>query len=112
MLFSRDYRQPFWRGLLHAFAVAVYSLFISIIIMSLDRLFQDSIGYVIQFAFWIFLLVLSMGVCGYLIFYEPIEKVLRHHFRAASVMLASTLGWLLIFMIVFLIGLTFTIASV
>lgn len=112
MLFQRDYRRPFWRGLLHAVAVVIYSLFISLIILSLDGLFQNSIGYVVQFAFWIFLLVLSIGVCGYLIFYQPIEYVLKHHFRAASVMMASTLGWLLIFLTIFLIGLVLSIASV
>ena len=80
--------------------------------MSLNRLFADQIPYIVQVAFWVFLFVVSVAICGYLVFYEPMDKLLRKHFRAASVMMMSTLGWLLIFMIIFLAGLALTLLPV
>jgi len=111
MIFSRDYRRPFWRGFVHALLVVLYGIFISLIILSLDGLFQDEIGIAIQVAVWFFLIVLSVATCGYLIFYEPTKKLLHHHFKAASVMMGSTLGWLFVFLVIFLIGLVVTSTS-
>ncbi|MBT3816771.1 MAG: hypothetical protein HOE80_00270 [Candidatus Magasanikbacteria bacterium] len=109
MLFSRDYRRPFWLGLAHAVLVIVYVLFVSLLIMQMSYLFNGQIAQVLQMAFGLFLLILSVAVCAWLIFYEPIKKLLHHHFKAATVMLLSTIGWLFIFMIIFIMGLVFTL---
>ena len=91
--------------------VSLYSIFMGIVLMSLKGLFYDEIGPVIRLIFTLFLLALSAGVCGYLIFFEPIKKVLHHHFKASAVMMASTLGWLFIFVVIFLVGLVQSIGS-
>lgn len=109
MLLSRDYRLPFWHGLFHAVLVVIYTLFLSLILLQLEYLFGDGVGDVIQLAFFIFLSFLTLGVCGWLIFYEPLKKIVHHHFKAATVMLASTIGWLFIFLIIFLAGLVTTL---
>lgn len=109
MIFARDYQRPFWRGFFHAVLVSFYCVFISLIVLSLRSLFDGDIGLVIQVSFGLFLTVLTAAVCGFLIFFEPIKKVLHHHFRAAAVMMASTLGWLFVFLLIFLIGLVLTL---
>lgn len=111
MLYRRDYQKPFWRGLLHAFFIGFYAVFLAIILLSLKKLFAGDIGLVIRLAFGIFLGILSFGLCGYLLFYEPLALIMHHHFKAATIMLVSTLGWLLIFLVVFLIGLVYTIGA-
>ena len=108
MLNARDYQRPFWRGLTHACLVAFYAMFLATLLLSLDQLFGNDIGVVIRFAFGIFLFIVSAAICGYLIFFEPMKKVLRQHFTAAEVMLGSTLGWLLIFLVIFLVGLVYS----
>lgn len=109
MTMSRDYQKPFWLGFFHAAAVAVYSLFLAIVLLSLRRLFQDDIEPVISVAFGIFVLLLSLALLGYLIFFEPMKRVMHHHFKAAAVLLGSTLGWLFAFLIIFLVGLVMTL---
>lgn len=109
MIFRRDYREPFWNGLLHAVIVTVYLFFVSLLAMQLKYLYVGEIGEAIQLAFGLFLTVLSVAVCAWLIFYEPLKKLLHHHFKAATVMLTSTIGWLFIFMIIFVVGLVFTL---
>lgn len=111
MLFSRDYQKPFWRGFFHALLIVAYTLFISLVVLSLRALFNGEIGFAIQVAFFVFLAVFSIGVCGFLIFYEPMKKLFHQHFKAASVMVASTLGWLFVFMIVFLVGLVLSLSE-
>ncbi|NCO05316.1 MAG: hypothetical protein GW939_04200 [Candidatus Magasanikbacteria bacterium] len=106
---SRDYRRPFWRGLLHALLVVAYCVFISLVYLSIDQLYAGEIEYIVQIVFGLFASVVSIAICAYLIFYEPIKKLLKHHFRAASVMMMSTLGWLLIFVLIFLMGLVYTV---
>lgn len=110
MHFSRDYRRPFWHGFLHASLVVIYTLFVALIITQMNYLFATDIGEIIKLAFGLFLLVLSVAICGGLIFYEPIKKSLHFHFKAATVMLLSTLGWLFIYLMVFLYGLLFSMA--
>ena len=78
--------------------------------MQLKNLYQSDVAVVIQMAFGFFLLVLSVAVCAWLIFFEPIKLVLQHHFKAATVMMLSTIGWLFVFLTVFLMGLVMTIA--
>lgn len=109
MLFARDYQRPFWRGFFHAVLVASYTIFLSIVVLSLNLLFGGSIGVVIRWAFYFFLAVLSFAVCGYLIFYEPMKKILHQHFKAGTVMMVSTIGWLFVFKIIFLVGLVMTV---
>lgn len=111
MLFSRDYREPFWKGFLHAVLVSMYLFFIALIAFQLPYLYNGEVGQAIQLAFQFFLLVLSVAVCGSLVFYDPVKKLLHHHFRAATVMLLSTIGWLFVFMLVFVLGLVFTFVS-
>ncbi len=110
MLLSRDYRRPFWHGFLHAVFVVIYTTFISLIYFSLENLYIGEIGPLLQIVVGFFLSILTIAVCGYLVFYEPIKKILHHHFKAASIMIWSTLGWLFIFLLVFLIGLVKTIS--
>lgn len=111
MIFSRDYRRPFWRGLLHAVLVAVYVIFITLVSINLGALMHTGIPYLIEAVFGLFVLVVSVALCGYLIFFEPMKMILKRHFKAGSVMLASTLGWLFIFQIIFIVGLTIVVAG-
>src|SRR3989338_5246450 len=108
MLLARDYQRPFWRGFFHAVAVVLYCLFVALIFFSLNALYRGEITGVIAWTFGFFLIVLSCAVVGYLIFYEPMKKVLHHHFKAGQVMLVSTLGWLFVFLILFLLGLVWS----
>lgn len=109
MLFSRDYRRPFWRGLSHAILVVLYVIFISLIYLTVTPLFQHVGGLLIEVVFGLFVTVLTVAICGYFIFFEPLKKMLHHHFKAGTVMLASTLGWLFIFLVVFVMGYVFTL---
>ena len=111
MIFARDYQKPFWRGFLHAVVITGYSLFLSIILLSLRKLFNGEIGVVISWTLGIFLLFLSLALLGYLVFFEPMKKIMHHHFKAAAVMLGSTLGWLFVFLVIFLAGLVATFSS-
>ncbi len=109
MIFSRDYRRPFWHGFFHALLVTVYSLFLALIVMQMNYLYQGDVGIVFRTAFNLLLIIVSVAICAALIFYQPIRNMMHHHFRAATVMLLSTLGWLFIFVIIFLIGLSVTL---
>lgn len=109
MLLSRDYRRPFWHGFLHAVLVMLYLLFLSLIVLNIERLFQGGVSDVIRYTFNFFLIFLSIAVCGWLVFYEPVKKLLKHHFKAATVMMWSTIGWLFVFMVVFLMGMVWTL---
>lgn len=109
MFFVKDYREPFWRGFAHAFFVLLYCVFVSLLSISLGKIFNGEIVFYIQVIFTVFLFVVSLAVLGYLIFFEPTKKLLHRKFKAASVMMASTLGWLLIFLTIFLIGFIYTL---
>ncbi|EKE06208.1 MAG: hypothetical protein ACD_19C00048G0002 [uncultured bacterium] len=109
MLFSKNYRRPFWRGFVHAIAVVFYCLFVSTLILSFNSLFNGEIAVVIQITFGLFLFVVSMAVIAYLIFFEPMKKTIHKNFKASSVMLMSTFGWLFVFLSVFIMGLVYTL---
>ncbi len=111
MHLSRDYRQPFWHGFFHASLVMIYTLFLALLLRQLDVLFSGGIAPVIRLAFQLFLLIFSVAVCAGLIFYEPVKKLLHFHFKAATVMLLSTFGWLFIYLIIFIYGLLLTAPS-
>lgn len=108
MIFSRDYRRPFWRGFIHSVFVVMYCLFITTVILSLNVLYQGEIGAVIQMTLALFITVLSVAVCAYLIFYEPMQYIMHSRAKAGQVMMISTLGWLIIFLIIFLLGLVWS----
>jgi hypothetical protein len=108
MHISRNYQRPFWRGFVHAALVVMYCCFISIIVFSLNSLYAGEITGLFAWTFSFFLVILSFAVISYLIFYDPLKKILHHHFKAGQVMLASTIGWLFVFLIVFLLGLVWS----
>lgn len=109
MFFRRNYQTPFWRGLLHAVMVMLYTIFVSLLMMSLNSLYMGGISQVIQFTFLVFVLVVSLAIYIYLIFFEPVRMVLHQHFKAGTIMIWSTLGWLFVFMCLFVLGLAFTL---
>ena len=109
MLLSRDLRRPFWRGLFHAIAVVLYIIFVSLIFLSVTPLFTGNAGALMEIVFGLFLTTLSIALCGYFIFFEPLKKMLHHHFQAGSVMLFSTLGWLFVFLLLFVVGFVVTL---
>lgn len=104
MILSRDLRKPFWRGFFHAIAVFLYTVFVSLIFLSVTPYFTGDVGLLMEIVFGLFLTTLSIAMCGYFIFFEPLKQMLHHHFQAGTVMLASTLGWLFIFLIIFVLG--------
>ena len=108
MLFSKNYRQPFWHGFFHAMLIILYVLFLAVFARQLEFLYNNEIEVLIRYTFGIFRGVLSVGVCGWLLFYEPLKRLFHHQFKAATVMLLSTLGWLFIFMLIFIFGLVFS----
>lgn len=111
MTLSRDYRRPFWLGLLHAVAVVLYLVFISLLLLAITPYLVtgSTAGILLQFLFGLFVTVFSIAFCGYLIFFEPMKLIMHHHFRAGSVMVASTLGWLFILLLVFTLGYALTV---
>ena len=109
MFLNRDYRIPFWHGFFHAILVLVYVSFLALLVNQLGLVFQDDVGTVIRYTFLFFLGVVSVAICSALVFYEPIKKLLHHHFKGATIMLLSTIGWLFIFLIIFLFGLVMSI---
>jgi len=109
MLFQRDFQRPFWQGFVHAVILTMYVIFVAIISYSMPLLLGTDIDIVIQWAFYIFIVVLSLALGGYLIFYEPIKSILHNHTKRATVMIISTIGWLFVFLIVFLLGLVWTL---
>lgn len=109
MLFHRDLRKPFWRGFLHAIVLTLYIFFVAIISYSMPHLFGTDIDIVIRWAFYLFITVLTLAAAGYLVFYEPMKHVLRSQFKRGTVMLTSTIGWLFVFLVVFLLGFVWTL---
>lgn len=103
MFFHKDYRKPFWHGLRHAVLAAFYSVFIALVVFSTDNVLASSAPFG-RFLVRTFLAVISIGILGYLLFYEALVHDLKHDFKKAAVMLWSTLGWLFIFIMLFLIG--------
>lgn len=109
MLLSRDLRRPFWRGFAHALGVMFYIIFVSLIYLSVTPFFTGDAGLLMEVVFGLFLTTLSVAMCGYFIFFEPLKKMLHHHFKAGTVLLASTLGWLFVFLIIFVVGFVLTL---
>ena len=102
-------RKAFWHGLLHATYTTVYALFIGFVMTQIPMLFGGQIAVLIEMTFWVFTIILSVAVVGWLIFYEPVKYIFDKKYRAATVMLLSTLGWLFIFLIIFLLSLVLTL---
>lgn len=111
MIFASKYRKSFWHGLFHAMLIVVYTFFLTLMVLQLQSLYQGEIGLVIRTAFGLFLAVISVGVYGWLLFFEPVKLLFHHHFKEGTVLMLSTLGWLFIFLMVFLFGLVFTLLS-
>lgn len=109
MLFHRDFQRPFWRGFLHAVTMTLYILFIALLTYSIPHLFMSGVGIVIEWAFYLFIVILTLAVAAYLIFYEPMRHIVHHHFKRATVMIVSTIGWLFVFLIIFILGLLWTV---
>jgi len=110
MLFHRDLQKPFWRGFFHAVVLTLYLFFVAIISFSMPKLFGNDTDIIYRCSFYLFLTVLTLAVSGYFIFYEPVKHMLRNQFQRSTVMLTSTLGWLFVFMIVFVLGFVWTVA--
>lgn len=105
MLLKRDYQQPFWRGFFHAVIVTLYSIFIGALSFSLQYLYVDEIDFVTRWSAAVFIIIVSLAVCGWVIFYEPMKRITHRDLKAGTVMMISTVGWLLLFFIVFILGL-------
>lgn len=90
--------------------MAGYSLFLAVVVLSLRRLLGD-MGSVVTVAFCIFISLLSLALLGYLIFFEPMKSIMHNHFKSATVLLGSTLGWLFSFLVIFLVGLVLTLPA-
>lgn len=104
MIFSTDYQRPFWKGLFHAVIVVFYCLFVSMLYLSLVDMVRENVFALARLAFWLFFGLVSVAIVGYFIFFEPMKKILNNNFKAGAVMVASTLGWLFTFLIVFILG--------
>lgn len=104
MLFQPNYRKPFWKGLFHALIVLFYCLFISLVYLSLSQVIGENVLPLVQVSFWLFFTLVSLVICGYFVFFEPMKKILNNEFKAGAVMIASTLGWLFIFLVIFILG--------
>ncbi len=104
MFFSTNYRRPFWKGLFHALMVVFYCLFISLMYLSLVDIVKEQVLAVVRLTFWLFFGLVSVAIVGYFIFFEPMKKLLNNEFKVGAVMIASTLGWLFTFLIIFILG--------
>lgn len=101
---NKKIRISFWKGLLHALAIVLYVMFISLVWISVSDALQAVYTPIINVVFGLFVLILSFGICAYFLFFEPFKLIVHKHFKPASVLIASTFGWLFVFLIVFLIG--------
>lgn len=109
MFFSTDYRKPFWIGFLHAVIVLLYTVFTALIYLSITPLFSGtSAAPLIEVVFGLFLTIVSLAIGAYFIFFAPLKLMLHHGFKQGTVMLASTLGWLFLFLLIFIAGLVVT----
>ncbi len=108
MLFSTDYRKPFWIGFLHAVIVLLYTVFTALIYLSITPLFSGITAPLIEVIFGLFLTIVSLAIGAYFIFFAPLKLMLHHGFKQGTVMLASTLGWLFLFLLIFIVGLVVT----
>lgn len=103
-MLKNKYTKPFWHGLFHALSITFYTLFISFVWLAVLPYLSAGVGPEISLIFTIFILILSFAVVSYFIFFEPFKLIVHHHFKAATVMITSTLAWLLVFFIIFVIG--------
>jgi hypothetical protein len=109
MLFSRDYQKPFWIGFLHALIIVLYTIFTALVYLSITPLFASQVAPVIEVIFGLFLTIVSIAISGYFIFFAPLKLMLHHGFKPGTVMIASTLGWLFIFLVIFIVGFVVTL---
>jgi hypothetical protein len=100
----KHYRIPFWKGCLHAFILLLYVLFMSLSWVSISQILTTEFTPLVHLALGLFVLILSLGFCVYFLFFEPLKLIVHHHFKAATMMMFSTFGWLLIFFTLFIIG--------
>jgi hypothetical protein len=108
MFLSTDYRKPFWIGFLHATIVLLYTVFTALIYLSITPLFNGVTVPIIEVIFGLFLTIVSLAIGAYFIFFAPLKLMLHHGFKQGTVMLASTLGWLFLFLLIFIVGLVVT----
>lgn len=108
MFFSTNYRKPFWIGFLHAIIVLLYTVFTALIYLSITPLFTSIDIALIEVVFGLFLTIVSLAIGAYFIFFAPLKLMLHHGFKQGTVMLASTLGWLFLFLLLFIAGLVVT----
>lgn len=110
MLFHKDYRKPFWVGFLHAVIVLLYTIFTALIYLSITPLFDGIVAPLLEVIFGLFLTIVSLAIGAYFIFFAPLKLMLHHGFKQGTVMLASTLGWLFLFLLIFIVSLVLTVA--
>jgi hypothetical protein len=108
MFFSTNYQKPFWVGFLHAIIVLLYTIFTALIYLSITPLFASINIVLIEVVFGLFLTIVSLAIGAYFIFFAPLKLMLHHGFKHGTVMLASTLGWLFLFLLFFIVGLVIT----
>jgi hypothetical protein len=44
----------------------------------------------------LFIMLVSTGVIAYIIFFAPMKLIVHHQFKAASILISSTFGWLFV----------------
>lgn len=103
MFFISNSQQPFWDGLRHACGAMLYVVFAGVLVYALEP-FITGLPSVFLLLFYAMLAVVSFAILGILVFYAPVRSMYHHRFRTASVMMSSTVGWLLIFLIIFVLS--------
>ncbi|MBU0596972.1 hypothetical protein KJ641_00685 [Patescibacteria group bacterium] len=93
-------KNPFWCGIIHAILIVLYVVSVAVTILFLSGINEPMLG----IFFFLILLVFSVSICGYLIFFEPARLMVAGKAKEAGKMLIATLSTLFIFVLIFLLG--------
>ncbi len=95
-------KHPILIGLLQALGVAGYVAIISVVLYGLENISAEPPLYLSMVTI-LLLLVFSAAVTGSLIFAYPAVLAMNKKVKAALQVLGSTLAWLVVFLIIFLL---------
>ncbi len=90
-----------------ALSVAAYTLVIALIFIIMEDYQPNLDNEFIAFPFFLILLVFSVAYCGVAIFGLPAYLIIQGDKELGLKILFSTLGWIMIFMIIFFVILFF-----
>lgn len=95
MFHANMYRKAFWTGCIHALMIVLYAIFISLVWLSVVP-YIEVITPGMSIVLAMFIMMLSAAVIAYIIFFAPMKLIVHHQFKAATILMGSTFGWLFV----------------